>query len=250
MLIFASSRNIVCPIRFIVIHFSIKDYNRIRPFFSDGKGMPHKPPSVKPIPDIVVGRLPFYLRTLRALAAEGMEITSSSELGARLGLTSAQIRKDLSYFGEFGRQGLGYNIPFLIGQLRRILKIDRVWEVALVGVGDLGRAIAHYHGFQDRGFTIHMVFDSDPNKIGQSLAAFTIEAMDTMVEKIRAEKIRIAMIAVPATAAQKVADLLVKAGVRAILNYAPTTLDVPKGVSVQNIDPAARMQHMTYYLDP
>jgi redox-sensing transcriptional repressor len=211
--------------------------------------MPHKPPSVKSIPDIVVGRLPFYLRTLRTLAAEGMEITSSSELGARLGLTSAQIRKDLSYFGEFGKQGLGYNIPFLVGQLRRILKVDRVWAVALVGAGDLGRAIAHYHGFQDRGFTIRLVFDSDPAKVGQILEAFTVESMDTMVEKIRAEKIHIAMIAVPAPAAQKVADLLIKAGVKAILNYAPTTLSMPRGVSVQNIDPAAHMQHMTYYLE-
>ncbi len=211
--------------------------------------MPHKSASVKPIPDIVVGRLPFYLRTLRVLAAEGREITSSSDLGIRLGLTSAQIRKDLSYFGEFGKQGLGYNIPFLVSQLRRILKVDRVWEVVLVGFGDLGRAIAHYHGFHDRGFEIRIVFDNDPAKIGQSIAGFTIDDMDAMVEKVHAAKIRVAMLAVPATTAQKVADLLVKAGVKAILNYAPTTLSVPKGVSVQNIDPAAHMQHMTYYLE-
>jgi redox-sensing transcriptional repressor len=211
--------------------------------------MPHKSASVKPIPDIVVGRLPFYLRTLRALTAEGRDITSSSELGARLGLTSAQIRKDLSYFGEFGKQGLGYNIPFLVGQLRRILKVDRVWEVVLVGAGDLGRAIAHYHGFHDRGFEIRLVYDSDPAKIGQPLADFTVGDMDGMMEKVRAAKIRVAMLAVPATAAQKVADLLVKAGVKAILNYAPTALVVSKGVSVQNIDPAAHMQHMTYYLE-
>ncbi len=211
--------------------------------------MPHKSASVKSIPDIVVGRLPFYLRTLRALAAEGREITSSSDLGTRLGLTSAQIRKDLSYFGEFGKQGLGYNIPFLVSQLRRILKVDRVWEVVLVGFGDLGRAIAHYHGFQDRGFAIRLVFDNDPAKIGQAVAGFTIEDMNTMLEKVHAAKIRVAMLAVPATAAQKASDLLVKAGVKAILNYAPTTLAVPKGVSVQNIDPAAHMQHMTYYLE-
>ncbi len=211
--------------------------------------MPHKSASVKPIPDIVVGRLPFYLRTLRVLAAEGREITSSSDLGTRLGLTSAQIRKDLSYFGEFGKQGLGYNIPFLVGQLRRILKVDRVWQVVLVGFGDLGRAVAHYHGFHDRGFEIRMVFDNDPAKIGRSLAGFTIDDMSGMVEKVQAAKIRVAMLAVPATSAQKVADFLVKAGVKAILNYAPTTLNVPKGVTVQNIDPAAHMQHMTYYLE-
>jgi redox-sensing transcriptional repressor len=212
--------------------------------------MPHKSASVKPIPDIVVGRLPFYLRTLRVLAAEGREITSSSDLGTRLGLTSAQIRKDLSYFGEFGKQGLGYNIPFLVGQLRRILKVDRVWQVVLVGFGDLGRAVAHYHGFHDRGFEIRMVFDNDPAKIGRSLAGFTIDDMSGMVEKVQAAKIRVAMLAVPATSAQKVADFLIKAGVKAILNYAPTTLNVPKGVTVQNIDPAAHMQHMTYYLEP
>jgi redox-sensing transcriptional repressor len=211
--------------------------------------MPHKSASVKPIPDIVVGRLPFYLRTLRTLSADGQQITSSSELGVRLGLTSAQIRKDLSYFGEFGKQGLGYNIPFLVEQLRRILKVDRVWGVVLVGAGDLGRAIAHYHGFHDRGFEIHMIFDNDPAKIGQSLAGFSVEEMETMVEKVRAAKIRVAMLAVPATAAQKVADLLVKAGVKAILNYAPMSISVPKGVTVQNLDPAAHMQHMTYYLE-
>jgi redox-sensing transcriptional repressor len=211
--------------------------------------MPHKSASVKPIPDIVVGRLPLYLRTLKTLAAEGQEITSSLELGARLGLTSAQIRKDLSYFGEFGKQGLGYNIPFLVEQLRRILKVDRVWEVVLVGAGDLGRAVAHYQGFRHRGFRIRMVFDSDSAKIGQTLSEYPIEDMNVLVEKVRTAKIRIAMLAVPAAAAQKVADLLVRAGVKAILNYAPTTLTVPKGITVQNIDPAARLQHMTYYLD-
>src|SRR4030042_3437436 len=150
--------------------------------------MPHKSASAKPIPDIVVGRLPFYLRTLRVLAAEGREITSSADLGTRLGLTSAQIRKDLSYFGEFGKQGLGYNIPFLIGQLRRILKVDRVWGVVLVGIGDLGRALAHYHGFHDRGFGIRMVFDKHPSQIGQSIAGFTIDDMSGMVEKVLAAK--------------------------------------------------------------
>lgn len=211
--------------------------------------MPHKQPPVRPIPDIVVGRLPFYLRTLRSLAAEGLEITSSSELGDRLGLTSAQIRKDLSYFGEFGKQGLGYNISFLILQLRRILKVDRIWEVVLVGGGDLGRAIANYHGFHDRGFEIRFVFDNDPAKVRQSLSQYTVQDMATLVEKVRAAKIRVAMLAVPADAAQNVSDLLVEAGVQAILNYAPTSLVVPKGVYVQNIDPGAHMQRMTFYLE-
>jgi redox-sensing transcriptional repressor len=208
-----------------------------------------KHPPFKDIPDIVVGRLPVYLRTLRALAAEGREITSSSELGSRLGLTSAQIRKDLSYFGEFGRQGLGYNIEFLIQQLQRILKVDRIWDVVLVGAGDLGRALAHYHGFHDRGFEIRIVFDSDPEKIGGTLADYPVRDMATLTEDVRKAQIRVAMLAVPAAAAQKVTDLLVDAGVKAVLNYAPTALSVPKGVHVQNIDPAVHLQRMTFYLD-
>lgn len=211
--------------------------------------MPSKHAPMKDIPDIVVGRLPVYLRTLRVLAAEGREITSSSELGARLGLTSAQIRKDLSYFGEFGRQGLGYNIEFLIHQLRRILKVDRVWEVVLVGAGDLGRALAHYHGFHERGFVIRMVYDSDPEKIGGILADFPVRDMATMVAEVRVARIKVAMLAVPATAAQKVTDLLMEAGIKAVLNYAPTALSVPKGVQVQNIDPTVHLQRMTFYLE-
>jgi redox-sensing transcriptional repressor len=208
-----------------------------------------KHPPFKDIPDIVVGRLPVYLRTLRTLAANGKEITSSSELGSFLGLTSAQIRKDLSYFGEFGRQGLGYNIEFLIQQLRRILRVDRIWDVVLVGAGDLGRALAHYHGFHDRGFEIRMVFDSDPHKIGGTLADFPVRNLATLTEEVRKARIRVAMLAVPAGAAQKVTDLLVDAGVRAVLNYAPTALAVPKGVHVQNIDPAVHLQRMTFYLN-
>jgi redox-sensing transcriptional repressor len=212
--------------------------------------MPVKQSAPKDIPDIVVGRLPVYLRTLKSLAVEGREITSSSELGARLGLTSAQIRKDLSYFGEFGKQGLGYNVEFLIQQLRRILKVERIWEVVLVGAGDLGRALAHYHGFHDRGFEICMVYDSDPAKIGTSLAQFSIRDIGNLAAEVRLAKIVVAMLAVPAEAAQKITELLVEAGVKAILNYAPTVLSIPKGVHVQNIDPAAHLQRMTFYLDP
>src|SRR5713101_519013 len=114
------------------------------------------------IPDIVISRLPIYLRALTRMQNDGQDITSSHELGERLGISSAQIRKDLSHFGEFGKQGTGYQIDFLIEQLRRILKVDREWEVALVGVGDLGRALAHYNGFRNRGFHISLVFDNDP----------------------------------------------------------------------------------------
>jgi redox-sensing transcriptional repressor len=200
------------------------------------------------VPDIVVGRLPLYLRALTQMAASGKEITSSQELGERLGISSAQIRKDLSQFGEFGKQGTGYNIAYLTDQLRRILKVDRIWEVALVGLGDLGRAIAHYAGFVDRGYRVVVVFESDPTKIGTQIGPLTIEDTSRIVEVVRARGITVAMLAVPRDAAQEVTDRLVEAGVHAILCYAPTSVQVPKGVHVQYIDPVLHMQRMTYYL--
>src|SRR3990172_3271235 len=193
------------------------------------------------IPDIVVGRLPIYLRALSRMALEGIRVTSSHELGRRLGISSAQIRKDLSHFGEFGKQGTGYHIQFLIEQLRRILKVDHEWEVALVGVGDLGRALAHYNGFRNRGFRISLIFDSDPAKIGGQLNGFEIHDAAQLGEMIRAPGITLAMVAVPAEAAQKVTDELVQAGVRGILNYAPINLAVPEEVYVQYIDPVVHL---------
>jgi len=201
------------------------------------------------IPDIVIGRLPIYLRALGRLTQEGFEVTSSHELGRRLGISSAQIRKDLSHFGGFGKQGTGYQISYLEEKLRQVLKVNRDWEVVLVGAGDLGSAIAHYGGFADRGFHIACVFDADPTKIGQSLHSYTIQSIDEMETTIKNQNIQMAMIAVPAEYAQDVANRLVEIGIRAILNYAPINLNVPEGVHVQYIDPVARMQRMTYYLD-
>lgn len=200
------------------------------------------------IPDIVVGRLPIYLRALSRLSLEGVKVTSSKELGERLGISSAQIRKDLSHFGEFGKQGTGYQIDFLIEQLRRILKVDRDWDVALVGVGDLGRALAHYNGFRNRGFHISLVFDNDPAKIGMQLNGFQIYDSAQVSEMIQQHGIKLAMVAVPAEAAQSVTDALVKAGVTGILNYAPINLTVPEGVHVQYIDPVVHLQRMTFYV--
>ncbi len=201
------------------------------------------------IPDIVIGRLPLYLRTLSRLTLEGVKITSSHELGRRLGISSAQIRKDLSHFGEFGKQGTGYQIEYLTDQLRRILKVDKEWKVALVGVGDLGRALAHYNGFRDRGFRITMLFDNDPAKVGTMLDGFQIYDSSQMKDLIRQHGITLAMIAVPAEAAQKVSDALVSAGVRGLLNYAPINLAVPEGVKVQYIDPVVHLQRITYYVE-
>ncbi len=200
------------------------------------------------VPDIVVGRLPLYLRALAEMVDDGKEITSSQELGERLGISSAQIRKDLSQFGEFGKQGTGYNIAFLSDQLRQILKVDHVWDVALVGAGDLGRAIANYGGFVDRGFRISVVYDNDPSKIGKHIGPFEISGYTGMVADIRARGIRVALLAVPARAAQEASNRLVEAGVRSILCYAPTSISVPENVHVQYIDPVLHLQRMTYYV--
>ncbi|MBK9750436.1 MAG: redox-sensing transcriptional repressor Rex [Chloroflexi bacterium] len=201
------------------------------------------------IPDIVISRLPVYLRALERLSQEGQEVTSSHELGKRLGISSAQIRKDLSHFGGFGKQGTGYRIAYLREQLRQVLNVERDWEVALIGAGDLGNAVARYRGFSNRGFHIACVFDSAPDKVGKSIGEFLILPLDNLHTVITERGIKIAMVAVPAEAAQSVADTLIAAGVRAILNYAPINLNVPDNVHVQYIDPVIHLQRMTYYLD-
>ena len=201
------------------------------------------------IPDIVIGRLPLYLRALRRLQQEAKTVTSSHELGRRLDISSAQIRKDLSHFGGFGKQGTGYQIEYLIDQLQDVLQVNQEWMVAVVGAGNLGIAISHYRGFQDRGFRIAHVFDVSPHKIGQRVGEFTVQPVSAMREIIRSEGIKIAMLAVPAEEAQAVADLLVEAGVQAILNYAPININVPSDVQIQYIDPVTHLQHMTFYLD-
>jgi redox-sensing transcriptional repressor len=205
--------------------------------------------SVADIPDIVIGRLPIYLRALNQLVQQGQTITSSHELGQRLGISSAQIRKDLSHFGEFGKQGTGYQISHLQAQLKQILQVDRQWSMIVVGAGDLGRAIAHYPGFVERGFRVMGVFDNDPAKIGTGTEELKVMDIRGMSDFIRQNNIKMAMIAVPAAHAQEVADVLVEAGVRAILNYAPITLSVPDNVHVQYIDPVLHLQRMTYYLE-
>jgi len=205
--------------------------------------------SDKEIPNIIVGRLPLYLRSLQHMKKEDRQITSSQELGERLGISAAQIRKDLSQFGEFGKQGTGYNIDYLIKQICRILHIDQEWDLAVIGSGDIGSAVARYKGFANRGFRVTVIFDSDPGKIGVQIGEFTVQDSAHMVDMIKKTGIRIAMIAVPAAKAQQVADQLVQAGIQAILNYAPINLNVPSDVRVQYIDPSIHLQRMTYYLE-
>ncbi|OGO27502.1 MAG: redox-sensing transcriptional repressor Rex [Chloroflexi bacterium RBG_16_54_18] len=201
------------------------------------------------IPDIVVGRLPVYLRSLQRMASENRKVTSSQEMGERLGISAAQIRKDLSQFGEFGKQGTGYNIEFLIDKIRHILRIDHDWDVVVIGAGDIGSAVARYKGFIDRGFRVTMIFDDDPRIIGTRVGPFEVLNSADMVRLIQEARVKIAMIAVPAPDAQNVADQLVKAGISAILNYAPISLNVPLEVKVQYIDPSTHLQRMTYYLE-
>lgn len=201
------------------------------------------------IPDIVVSRLPVYFQTLQTMQAEGHHTTSSKELGERLGISAAQIRKDLSQFGEFGKQGTGYNISFLIEQLKTILNMDRPWEVAVVGAGNLGHAIARYHGFAPQGFVISLVFDTNPQLIGTKIGELEVYSTEELNARIQAAGVKIALLTVPDEAAQVVADELVKAGIQGILNYTSTPLSLPSHiVHLRHSDPVDQLQHMTYYI--
>ncbi len=198
-------------------------------------------------PHIVVSRLPLYLRALMFLQMEGKRITSSKELAERLGISSAQIRKDLSHFGEFGKQGTGYEITNLVEQLRRILKVNRDWPVVLIGAGDLGHALVH-SSLRERGFRIAAIFDNSPDKIGAQMDTLKIQDIEEMPEVVENEGFRMAIVAVPPQDAQSVVDALVKSGITAILNYAPITVTVPPEIHVEYMDPVIHLQRMTYYL--
>ncbi|NPA06311.1 MAG: redox-sensing transcriptional repressor Rex [Chloroflexi bacterium] len=212
--------------------------------------MSQRHPDRHAIPPVVVNRLPLYLRTLCYAQQEGLLTISSKELGRRLGFSAAQIRKDLSLFGEFGKQGTGYPIPQLIQALRRILHIDHMWDMALVGVGALGRALLRYQGLTKRGFRIAMAFDSDPRKIGQRIGPFVVQDVARLEEAIRMSGIRLGVIATPPDAAQTIAERMVAAGVRGILSYAPIYLQLPPEVRVEYIDPVVHLQRITFYIGP
>lgn len=200
------------------------------------------------VPDIVISRLPWYLQTLNQMAKEGHHTVSSKMLAERIGTTAAQIRKDLSFFGGFGKQGTGYSIYFLIEQLQKILNLDQIWQVAVVGVGSLGRALAHYQGFAIRGIEIISLFDIDPKVVGTMVGSITVQHVDEMRNSIYEKDIKIAILTVPGSAAQDTAEKLIEAGIKAILNYTPASLILPKEIRVQQIDPVLHMQRMMYYL--
>ena len=200
------------------------------------------------IPDVIIGRLPVYYRLLSRMQDEGRTVVSSQELGEALGVTPAQLRKDFSYFGRFGKQGRGYSVQRLTSELRTILGLGQRWRMVLVGSGRLGHAIASYHGFRPQGFDVVAVYDSDPAVIGTSVDGHTVRDVRNLDANLRSDPVDIGIVAVPAEHAQEVISTLVNAGVRAVLNYAPRPVQVPDGVHLRQIDPVISLQSMTYHL--
>ena len=200
------------------------------------------------VPEVVVLRLPLYVRVLNQLIDQGTDVISSHQLGELLQMTPAQIRKDLSYFGRFGKQGRGYNIEFLLEELRRILGIDYGWKACLVGVGRLGRAIINYPGFSPEGFEIVAAFDSDPTQAGTMLGSISVQEMGEVPNTIKERDISIGVVAVPSAEAQGVINVLIEHGIKGILNYAPVAPHVPSHIIMRNIDPVLSLQSMTFYM--
>lgn len=200
------------------------------------------------VPEVVVARLPQYVRVLNNLLAEGIQVANSQQLGDKLQVTPAQIRKDLSYFGRFGKQGRGYSVRHLLDELKQILGLNSNWDVVVIGVGRLGKAILSYPGFTPDGFRLVAALDNDPALVGQQVEGLVVSPIEDLDRVVQQYQIGIAIIAVPSNHTQEVVDRLVECGVRAILNYAPVNAQVPEGVIVRNIDPVLSLQSMTYYL--
>ena len=201
------------------------------------------------IPNPAVRRLSLYLRQLEGFQRKGRRTISSRQLGESLRLTDAQVRKDLAYFGQFGRPGIGYRVEDLIAQVKRILGTDRVWNVLLVGAGNLGRALAAYKGFNSKGFQLVAVFDNDPTKVGRKIGTFPIHPLTEMPGAVQKLGIRLAMLAVPADYAQDVADQLVEAGIRGILNFAPVSLSLPTDVALNTVDVAVQLEQLSFQVN-
>ena len=198
------------------------------------------------IPNPAVRRLSLYLRQLEAFRRKDRKTISSKQLGESLNLTDAQVRKDLAYFGQFGHPGIGYRVDELIIKVKQILGTDKIWNVLLVGAGNLGRALLAYKGFDAKGFRIAAVFDIDPAKVGKRQGSFTIQSPSELADTIRKQGIRLAIIAVPADNAQDVADQLVDAGIRGLLNFAPVSLSVPSEVALNAVDLAVQLEQISF----
>jgi len=201
------------------------------------------------IPNPAVRRLSLYLRQLEAFKRKDRKTISSKQLGESLGLTDAQVRKDLAYFGQFGHPGIGYRVEDLITQVKRILGTDKTWNVLLVGAGNLGRALMSYKGFSSKGFRLAAVFDNDPSKIGKKQGSFTIQPLTELAETVQAHSIRLGIMAVTAEAAQDVADQLVEAGVRGLLNFAPVSITVPPDIALNAVDLAVQLEQLSFQVN-
>src|SRR5688572_264 len=204
------------------------------------------PRTPESVPNPAVRRLSLYLRQLEALKRAGRSTVSSKQLGESLRLTDAQVRKDLAYFGQFGHPGIGYRVDDLIAQVRRILGTDKTWNVILIGAGNLGRALSAYRGFEAKGFRLIAVFDNDPAKVGRRLGPFTIQPLTDVPETITRESVKLAILAVPAEQAQALADQLIEAGVRGLLNFAPVSITVPPHVALNSVDLAVQLEQLSF----
>lgn len=202
------------------------------------------------VPQSAIRRLSLYLRVLEELEGEGELTASSRILASRTGTTAAQVRKDLSFFGSFGKRGLGYAVAPLIGRLREILGLSKTWRMALVGAGRMGAALFEYPHFRERGFEFVAVFDSDPAKIGRPWNGLEVQPADHLVEAMRKAGVEIAVLTVPAKAAQQVTDAVVSAGVRGILNFAPVQIRVPSGVTVNDVNMTVELEALSFALHP
>ncbi|MFW6071410.1 MAG: redox-sensing transcriptional repressor Rex [Candidatus Bipolaricaulota bacterium] len=200
------------------------------------------------IPKETIDRLPLYLRCLDKLIDQGEENISSENFSSRLNLNSAQVRKDLSYFGDFGKRGVGYETEKLASEIREILNLDRHWKMALVGVGNIGSALLTYSGFDRRVFEVTMAFDSNPQLIGKEINGVEVEDVSNVSDRISEEDVKLGIIAVPASSAQKVADMLVEGGVTGLLNFAPTLLDLPEDIQLAQVDITKELEQLVYYL--
>lgn len=213
-------------------------------------GRPARPPArgSARISESTVRRLSHYYRVLEEVEAEGKRLISSHRLAERGGITSAQVRKDLSTFGSFGRRGLGYSVPHLRMEIRSILGLDRRWRVALVGAGNVGAALLSYRGFAKQGFDVVAVFDRDPLRVGQRVGDLTVRDVSELASNAPELRLDMGVIATPVRAAQEVADLLVAAGVRGILNFAPRKLFVPAQVALRNVDMTVELESLSFAL--
>ena len=208
---------------------------------ADGKRQARK------IPEATVARLPIYLRSLLEAAGDGLPTISSERLAELSGFNAAKVRKDLSYLGSYGTRGVGYDVDYLQFQMSRELGLTKDWHVVIAGIGNLGHALANYRGFAERGFRPAALVDNDPAKVGERVGGLRIRPLEHLAQIAREQQALIGVICTPASAAQAVADAMVEAGVRSILNFAPVALIVPEGVSVRKVDLAVELQILTYY---